>query len=260
MIKVNEQVLQGARHMFDLALEHCGACQNYHGLRGYLLATETVFGSASGAVQLRAVMAALAAGRPRVLIAGSADTGLISLVCDAYEGHLLHATIVDRCTTPLKLCDEFAACRNLDVRCVQGDLETFTAPDSFDLVFAHLVLGFMTPDQRSQTLNNWAESLAPGGKLVLATNLNSQGKGAKRVAELLQATEHGFPFELPEALPKFRERLQKYIDEKDQLQKQRNSLAGLYEEVEQAGFTAEILEPQEEPSGFPVGIIVAGKR
>lgn len=259
MNDVNPEVLQKARHMFDLALEHCGACQDYHGLRGYLLATKTVFGAASGAVQLRSILAGLAAGRPRVFIAGSADSGLIQLVSEAYETRPLKATIVDLCNTPLKLCEEFAAERKIEVNCICADLVTFTAPQPIDLIFAHLVLGFLTFEQRAQTLRNWFRFMAPGAKLVLASHLNSRGKGAKRVEELLQATENGFPFEIPEPAAQFRARMRRYIDQKGQMQGQRPSHAELIEELEQAGFSVEDLEPQEEPDGFPVAILVCSK-
>lgn len=259
MTQTSKQALPEARRMYDLALQHCGACQDYHALRGYFLATGTVFGAASGAVQLRSVMADLARGRPRVLIAGSADTGLISLVSNAYEGQPLRATIVDRCNTPLKLCELFAAQRQLEVACVCGDLETFTAPNSYDLIFAHLVLGFMTADERARTLRNWIHSLAPGGKLVLAASQNSKGQGVKRIEQLLEATEGGFPFELPEPAEQFRKRMRRYVDDKNQLQKQRTTPAELANELEQAGFSVKTLEPQEEPAGFPVAILLGTK-
>ena len=260
MTEVNQEVLQSARRMFDLALEHCGECQDYHGLRGYFLATGTVFGALSGALQLRSVLAGLAPGRPRVLIAGSADSGLIRLVSEAYEAQPLQATIVDLCNTPLKLCEEFAAERKIEVSCVCGDLATFTAPDSLDLIFAHLVLGFMTFEQRAQTLQNWVHSLASGGKLVLASHLNSDGKGVQRIEKLLDATQNGFPFDIPEPAAQFRARMRRYIDEKKQLQKARASLAELIEELEQVGFSVENLKLQPEPTGFPVSILVCSKR
>lgn len=260
MTEVNQEVLQGARHMFDLALEHCGACQDYHGLRGYLMATGAVFGAASGAVQLRSLMAGLAPGRPRVLIAGSADSGLIRLVSEAYEARPLQVTIVDRCNTPLKLCEEFAAQRKIKASCVCGDLETFSAPNSFDLIFGHLVMGFMTSEQRVRSLQNWARSLAPGGRLVLAKGRNSKGKGLKRITHLLEATENGFPFDLPEPAAQFRERIRRYLDQKNQMQKQSASTLELIDELEQSGFSVEKMEPQESPSGANVSILVGSKR
>jgi SAM-dependent methyltransferase len=260
MTEVNQELLPGARRMFDLALEHCGACQDYHGLRGYFLATKTVFGALSGAVQLRSVLAGLAPGRPRVLIAGSADSGLLRLVSESYEDQPLQATIVDLCNTPLKLCEEFAAERKIEATCVCGDLATFASPHPLDLIFAHLVLGFMTSQQRALTLQSWVRSLASGGKLVLASHLNSNGKGVQRIEKLLDATQNGFPFDIPEPAAQFRARMRRYIDQKNQLKKVRTSLAELIEELEQAGFSVENLTPQPEPTGLPVSILVCSKR
>jgi hypothetical protein len=260
MIEVNQKMLPEARRMFDLALAHCSECQDYHGLRGYFLATETVFGALSGAVQLRSVMAGLAPGRPRVMIAGSADSGLFQLVSEAYTAQPLQATIVDLCNTPLKLCEEFAAKHKIEASCVCGNLVTYKAPQPLDLIFAHLVLGFMTLEQRALTLQNWLNSLASGGKLVLASHMKSEGKGVQRIEKLLDATQNGFPFELPEPAAQFRARMRRYIDQKNQLQRVRTSLTELIQELEQSGFSVENLKLQPEPTGFPVSILVCSKR
>ena len=243
-MNISDEKLRQARQIYDTAMQHCSTCQDYHSLRGYFMATGTIWGATSGAAEIRPAMTKHAPGRPRVLLAGSADTGLLSLVSECYEGLPLEATIVDLCATPLKLCDAFAAEHKLNVHCVCADLAVFSRPQSYDLIFAHAVLTFLNDDQKIRALKNWADSLAPDGRLFLDVRIKSNGSGLTRINHLLEATKDGFPFELPEPAGQFRNRIERYGQQFVSRGDNKSTQAHMEQILMQAGLDFEVLESQ----------------
>ena len=70
-----------AVEQFAAAHTHCGACRSYHALWPYLRLTHWVGGIEADQAQLVPALSSLLSVAPqRVLIAGSADTGVTALV------------------------------------------------------------------------------------------------------------------------------------------------------------------------------------
>lgn len=154
---------------FELAHQLCADCQRYHALRPYLRLSGEQRGVDHDWAVMEPLLAELiAAGRRRVLIVGSGDTGITSLVLSAARGAPLAVTVIDRCATPLVLIHEMAARHGRQVRTLQQDLRQIELPGAFDLVVGHHVIPFLPPAGRLALLEGSRRALAPGGRLVMA--------------------------------------------------------------------------------------------
>ncbi len=149
----------------------CGdTCLGYH--RGWMLLQH--LGLISGLASERGYIAEsireLDRRRPldRVLIAGSADFGLLSVLHEALGDGIGRTTIVvaDRCDTPLDLCLRYAGEMGFQVRVERRDLLDDPVPGAFDLVMMHSLLSFCPPERRSALLAALGAPLAPGGTLL----------------------------------------------------------------------------------------------
>ncbi|WP_132544041.1 class I SAM-dependent methyltransferase [Rhodovulum euryhalinum] len=122
---------------------------------------------------------AAARGARRVLISGGADAGLLAIVASGFRnaGVVPRITFVDRCATPVMQNRLLGAELGLDLRAETADLREFRA-DGMDLVIAHSFLVFFETAERARVVANWAESLAPGGALLMSSALADEGPGA----------------------------------------------------------------------------------
>jgi SAM-dependent methyltransferase len=151
---------------------HCAsACAGYH--RGWMLLQHLglISGLASERVFIVDAIRSLAAQRPmaRVLIAGCADFGLLSVLHEALGAAIgtIDVTVRDRCETPLWLCRAYAAQMGFEALCQQQDLLAEAPPGRFDLVLTHSLLSFCPPAERGALMARLAGQLTPGGTLLV---------------------------------------------------------------------------------------------
>jgi SAM-dependent methyltransferase len=106
--------------------------------------------------------------RPRILISGTADYGMLALVLAAFRerGIKPEVTVVDVCETPLALNRWFAERESVEIHTHCIDLLSYTSDVPFDLICTHSFLGYFIPAQRPALLANWHTLLHPGGAVV----------------------------------------------------------------------------------------------
>jgi SAM-dependent methyltransferase len=211
----HEDLPRIAAEGFELADRLCRGCGQLHALWPYIrLARATSAGLEDASSQLQSVLSGLiAGGRRHVLVAGSADTGLLALVARAGAGHPLDIVVLDRCETPLELCRRLARRWSLPITTWHEDLNGLDRPAMFDIVLVYGTLHFIAPDRRAEVLARMRRALRPDGRLVLRVNASRRIEGdlteegrdgyADWVPEELSSI--GVP--LPEPLEAFRERL-----------------------------------------------------
>jgi SAM-dependent methyltransferase len=112
----------------------------------------------------------IAGGLRRVLIAGSADTGLLALVARAGADHGAHITVLDICESPLELCRQLASQWSLQIETLRQDLRELHVQQQFDLVLVHGTLHFIAADGRLDALARILRALHPDGRVVLLFN------------------------------------------------------------------------------------------
>jgi SAM-dependent methyltransferase len=106
--------------------------------------------------------------RPRILISGAADYGMLAVVLAAFRerGIEPQLTVVDICETPLALNRWFAERESIEIHTHCSDLLSYTSTVAFDLICSHALLGYFSPTQRPALLSNWHTLLRPGGAVV----------------------------------------------------------------------------------------------
>ena len=170
-----------ASRQFATAHLHCGSCLPYHALWPYLRLTKWVGGIEADQAQLVPALSALLSHEPRrVLIAGSADSGVTALVRHA-SGAMARRheiNVVDHCETPLRACRDYAAEHGLSLRTLCRDLRDLDWADVADVVVGHSVLPWLPVGDRASALRRLHVALAPGGRMVINTRLSPSGTAA----------------------------------------------------------------------------------
>lgn len=203
-----------AAYEFHTAQTGCVACHDYHSLWGYLRLTGITGNSFQSDRDILAPL--LHAHTPpngRVLIAGAADAGLLSLAAEATQARTPALSVADRCATPLAVCRRYAEERGIALATFVRDLTREELPSTHDLAFAHNILMLIPRERHVAFLRNLHDALAPGGTLLLVNRERPQGwvsnppapdHYATRVLDAL--TARGVT--LPESETDFRRRLE----------------------------------------------------
>jgi SAM-dependent methyltransferase len=151
------------------------SCAWYHGLWQILRLVGVVTTLTHHAdLYIKALQPLIASGRfNRVLISGAADYGLLSVVIEAFQqAHAVpEITVVDRCETPLRLCRWYGERFGFRIETASGDLTSFRAGRTYDLVCAHSLLSRVPVEHHSEIAASWSRLLRPGGILLMANNL-----------------------------------------------------------------------------------------
>jgi SAM-dependent methyltransferase len=165
-----EPLPQLARFALDWAGTLCAetGCADYH--RGWsAIRAHASNGGRPSRIEdfLPALRSVARDGGVRILISGSADTGLAAALLDCLRPAGIEPRIVisDVCRTPLAQNELFA-------RHARFALETRLGPvadldvSPVDAVVSHSFLGFVDPRDRAATVRAWARNLRPGGVLL----------------------------------------------------------------------------------------------
>ena len=154
-----------------MAGRFCGSCRNLHALWPYIRLSRSSTGlERSGSVLEAALRAFITQGLRKILIAGAADTGLLSLVLRAADDFDVDVTVIDVCASPLELCRRLAGQWSIPVRTVKQDLANLDERQEFDLVLVHGTLHFIAGEKRLNVLARIHRALRPNGRLVLLFN------------------------------------------------------------------------------------------
>ncbi len=160
-----------AAEAYDLSDRLCGTCRDLHALWPYIRLSRASTGIEVQASKLETLLGdLLARGLRRLLIAGSADTGLLALAARAGADHAMNIVVLDICATPLELCRKFAERRSLSISTVRQDLLDLDIEGRFDIVLIHGTLQFISADRRADAVARIHRAISPGGRLVLLFN------------------------------------------------------------------------------------------
>lgn len=120
----------------------------------------------------------------RLLIAGCCDYTMLAIVLSALDrgAKMPVITVIDRCDTPLYLCQWFADRYDLDISTEQTDVVGYAPDDPFDLICTDGLLTVFRAEDRPGLVTSWHRLLAPGGAVVTTNNL---GNGEARKATML---------------------------------------------------------------------------
>ena len=181
--------LVGLAHAaWRLGERHCVDCGGYHQIWSLLRAAGLHGGLGADSPELGPRLAAALAPGARVLIAGSADAGILNLVVRTAAGMPLDILVADLCATPLALIGELQPYAGVTVRTEQIDLTKLDHIGCWDVIVSHSMLPHVPADLRVEVLKRLHRALAPGGRLVfVARTFQSAVSGAaEETADLAQ--------------------------------------------------------------------------
>ena len=209
------QILADAEADFAFALEHCVTCADYHATRPYLMLSGTRRGAQRDGEMLAGLLQQHFPVGGSLLIAGSADASLLDYCLDLLGAGLSRVTVADRCPSPLHVAQRSAERRGVAIETQIADLTTAAPFGSYDLILAHLILRFLSPEGRLAYLRLMRAMLRPGGRLIIVNGRNRPpGSANDRVRRVI----HGLAqlgVALPEPEPVFSERLTVVLDPGD---------------------------------------------
>ena len=174
----------------DLAKQHCGqddgnpSCAHYHGIRfllhylGARAILNTQYAVFYTHLQNRFQSDNCFQNSPTVLISGAADFVIPALVSSALKDLGLHAklTILDRCQTPLVLCQKAARKFGFDWCYQQSGILEYRTDQHFDLICSDRFLGHLAAETRLDLLNKWATLLTTVGTVLTTVSIRPQGQ------------------------------------------------------------------------------------
>lgn len=179
-----EDLVANFRRVCELAPCLCEGCVDYHIRAAAYRAGGEQFSIRADRPQLiDAIQATFSArakpnsGKMEVLIAGSADTGILATAAHAIAAigglNRTRFTVLDLCKTPLALCREFGTLHGLAVEAICVDLLGPEREFQADVIVLHSVLRFVAPEHRPGLIERFANWLQPGGALVLSNRIRS---------------------------------------------------------------------------------------
>jgi hypothetical protein len=190
--RFREDLDYNATRVVALAAIHCGRCIDYHTIYTSSRRSGTKRGLESDRDQFITTIGDELASRkivegPKIdiVIGGAADTGLLAAAIRAAstagEAVLQNTrfTVIDRCGTPLALCQEFGDRQGVDVRTMKADMTEAMSGLEADLVLLHSVFRFIPRNQHVATLKRLGNILKPSGHIVFSSRIQPPSAGGR---------------------------------------------------------------------------------
>ena len=191
-----EDLRGNLERVLALAPVHCAGCADYHIRCVAHRAAGERFGIDSDRPQLVALFAELAekllavrTGTVDIVIAGSADTGILATAAHAVATLGADAlarcrfTVLDLCPTPLLLCQHYAEQHGLDFTSATVDLTAPAEDFPADMLILHSVFRFIDRDRQPAVLDRLASWIRPGGSMVFSNRIKTR-TDEERMADL----------------------------------------------------------------------------
>ncbi len=176
LLKIDKESLEAAKFAHAFAQTHCHqdsdgrSCAWYHGSWQFLRLLDLVstpdVHAAHFCIQLERI-----AGDPtfkNILVSGSADSSLVQTIHEAlrHRQSEIKLTVIDICETPLKVCQQYADKSGFRITTLNQDVLEGVPEGAFDAIFTHSFMGYFDDVARQCLLQQWAQSLRPGGRLI----------------------------------------------------------------------------------------------
>ena len=164
-------------------------CVWYHQVWQYLRLLEIITSIRMNTEFLVRTLEREAGARPRVLVTGTADYGMLAHLKFAYGRRPLAVTVVELCPTSLHLNRWYADRFGVDLTTHCGNALDFAAGSPFDVVCTHNFLGRFDPPSRLRLLERWHALLRPGGLVVTTQRVRPHSTEVKNAYSEREARE-----------------------------------------------------------------------
>lgn len=196
-VSCGEDLPHNAARFSELAPQHCSGCADYH-IRS---AVHRCAGPPKSIVFDRPELvpligeiiedASMRSGRTiEIVIAGSADTAVLATAAHAAAMlgvkvlNRCRFTVLDRCMTPLIVCEEFSARHGLRFRAQKSDLTSASQPCRADLILVHSIFRFIPHADQAALLRRLGSWLGQDGRLILSNRILLEDAAAEAEGEI----------------------------------------------------------------------------
>ena len=162
----------------ELAPTQCAGCGGYHLARARRRLSSGTADALDRDEMVRllrewAVDRSLSGTGPlEVVIVGSADTNLLAIAAEAVSGvGPARYTVLDRCRTPLALCEAFARQHGLEVETRRFDMGAPDGTFPADAIIVHSLLRFLPQFVHLASMAALKRWLKPGGTIAFSHRL-----------------------------------------------------------------------------------------
>jgi len=169
-----------------LAPTHCAGCNGYHLARVRRRLKSPAPDALDRAEMVQLLRDWLTNHRAllpepiHILIAGSADTNLLAISAEAAsDAPRVRYTVIDRCRTPLVLCEAFASQHRLDVQTCRCDMGAPDGAFAADVIVVHSLLRFLPQPDHLASMTALRRWLKPGGAIVFSHRLMPEAKAGE---------------------------------------------------------------------------------
>ena len=153
----------------------------------------------------------------RILVAGSADAGMLALTAEATRDMTPAIEVADRCPTPLTTCQRYADMQGISFASLRLDIRSGEVPRLYDVMYGDCVLQFVPRPNRVDVLSKLRRALMKRGVLILVERLRTGAEESSRkrdhAVETLAALAAG-GIVLPEDEASFRRKLDQTANER----------------------------------------------
>jgi SAM-dependent methyltransferase len=164
-------------------------CRWYHQVWQYLRLLGIITSIRTNTAFLLDTFRALSAKHPRVLIAASADYGMLAHLTHAFGDRPLDVTLVDRCQTSLQLNQWYADRAGIGLTVLCDDAMSVTTDRPFDLVCTHNFVGRFDADARVRLVTHWHRLLRREGVVVTTQRIRPNSREARTAYTREEAQE-----------------------------------------------------------------------
>jgi hypothetical protein len=169
-----EDLAANLRLAVELAPTQCAGCGGYHldRARRRLTAPDALDRGEMVGLLRDWAMKRSPAGSAEVVIVGSADTNLLAVAAEAVADlGPARYTVLDRCRTPLALCEAFGRQHGLEVETSRFDMGAPGAVFPADAIIVHSLLRFLPEAAHAAVMTTLKRWLKPGGAILFSHRL-----------------------------------------------------------------------------------------
>lgn len=175
-IPTNEEFRAESERFLPICASHCTCLNGWHFVWSAFKASGRRRSIYFQQPLLAKMLAPMAPKVRKILIAGAADAGILTVLASIFGSDVEYVGI-DLCAAPLVAMRHYAVREGLSLRCERTALQEFVPQETFDLVFMHNTLMFLQPHEASEVLNKLRLALRPEAALVCGMRYEQHPKG-----------------------------------------------------------------------------------
>lgn len=165
-IPSNTDFLDESLEFLELCKRHCSCPDNFHFVWSACKASNRRRSIYFQQPLIKAMLGGRMDKAEEVLVAGSADSGILYVLNSIVETGNPHFTAIDICATPIEEIKRYADRNSIAVNAFCCSMSEVPASTKYDIIFIHNTLCFVDLDEALKTLQHFRSILQHDGVIV----------------------------------------------------------------------------------------------